>query len=112
MLIIIEIGFGGSYDLVILVIVVIANNGLTTIVMLFLFRRILSYYRSRPDRAILSYSISGLTIAITVVIIILFMDPVSAPKPDFVSSETPVFFPTFAHGSVLEKLNYAFSFYQ
>ena len=55
LLIITEITLGGSYDLIILIIVVIASNGLTAIVMMFLFNRLLGYYRSHPERAILSF---------------------------------------------------------
>jgi hypothetical protein len=108
LLIITEIVLGESYDLVILVVVLIASNGLTTIVMLFLYRRLLSYYKSHPDRAVLSYSISGLIISITAIVTIFFMVPILLIKPDFVSSDTPVFFPRFVHGSILDALNYAY----
>ena len=85
LLIIIEITLGGSYDLIFLIIVVIASNGLTAVVMMFLFNRLLGYYRSHRDRAILSFSISAFIISITALVTILFMVPVLLSKPNFVS---------------------------
>ena len=108
LLVFMEIILGGSYDLIILIIVVIASNGLTAIVMMFLFNRLLGYYKSHPDRAILSFLISAFIISVTSLVTILFMVPILLSKPDFVSPETPVFFPTFAQGSMLNILNYSF----
>jgi hypothetical protein len=108
LLIITEITLGGSYDLIILIIVVIISNGYTAVVMLFLFKRLLGYYKSHPDHAVLSYAISGFIISISALVTIFFMVPILLSIPDFVSAETPVFFPTFAHGSILDTLNYAY----
>ena len=108
LIVIVEITLGGSYDLIILLIVLIASNGLTAAVMMFLFNRLLRYYKSHPDSGVLSYSISGLIISVTALVTILFMGSVILSKPDFVSAETPVYFPTIAPGSVLATLNYSF----
>jgi hypothetical protein len=108
LLIIIEIVLGGSYDLIILIGVIIISNGLNAVGMFFLFKRLLGYYKSHPDRAVLSYAISGIIISITAIVTMCFMVPILLSKPDFVSAETPVFFPTFAHGSILNILNYAY----
>lgn len=97
LLVICEIILGGSYDAIILIIVLIISNGLSVLVMLYLFRRLLSYYKSHPDLAILSYLISGFIIATTAVVTIFFMAPAFS-----------VFFPTFVHGTILDTLNYVY----
>jgi hypothetical protein len=107
-IVIAEILGGGSYDLVLLLIVLVASNGLTSVVMMFLFYRLLRYYRSHPDSGVLSYSISGIIISITAMITIFFMGSIILFKPDFVSAETPVYFPIFEPGSILDTLNYSF----
>ena len=53
LLIIAEITLGRSYDLFFLIVVTIISNGLTAVIMFFLFKRLLGYYKSHPQRAIL-----------------------------------------------------------
>ena len=45
-LIIAEITLGRSYDLFVLIVVTIVSNGLTAVIMFFLFKRLLGYYKS------------------------------------------------------------------
>ena len=52
LVIIIEITLGRSYDLSILVIITIVSNGLTAVLMMFLFKQLSKYYKSYPDRAV------------------------------------------------------------
>jgi hypothetical protein len=106
--IIIEITLGRSYDLVILVIITIVSNGLSAVLMMFLFKRLLKYYKLYPDRAVLSYAISGLIISITSIVTIFFMVPVTLEKSEFISADVPIIFPAFSPGSPLDILNYAF----
>ena len=108
LLLIAEMTLGTSYDLFILILVTIVSNGLTALVMFYLFKRLLGYYRSHSQYAILSYAISGFIISITALVTIFFMVPILLSKPEFISSTTPVIFPTFIHGSILDTLNYAY----
>ena len=78
------------------------------VVMFYLFKRLLGYYKSHSQYAILSYAISGFIISITALVTIFFMVPILLSKPEFISSTTPVIFPTFMHGSILDILNYAY----
>lgn len=103
-----EITLGRFYDLFVLILVTIVSNGLTAVIMFFLFKRLLGYYKSHPQRVILSYAISGFVISVTAVVTIFFMVPVLAMHPQFISSTTDVVFPTFVPDSVLDKLNYAY----
>ena len=108
LLLIAEMTLGTSYDLFMLILVTIVSNGLTAIVMFYLFKRLLVYYKSHYQNAILSYAISGFIISITALVTIFFMVPILLSKPEFISSTTPVIFPTFMHGSILDILNYAY----
>lgn len=108
LLIIAEITIGRSYDLFILITVTIVSNGLTAVIMFYLFKRIIGYYKSHHHLAILSYGISGLIISITALATILFMIPILLTKPAFISAMTDVIFPTFAPGSIMDILNYAY----
>ena len=107
-LLIIEITVGSSYDLFILITITIVGNGFASIVMFYLFHQLLGYFKSHHNYAILSYAISGLLISIAAVVTIFFMVPILLSKPAFISSMTEVIFPTFAPGSTIDMLNYAF----
>ncbi len=76
--------------------------------MLTLSKRLYVYYKSHKDRAILSYLISGALIAITAVVTIIFMVPIIIPKPAIITAATPVIFPSFVQGSMLDILNYVY----
>ncbi len=108
LLIIAEIPLSNTYDILFLIIRTVVSNVLTVMIMLFLFNRLLGYYKSHPQRAILSYTISGFIISVTALVTIFFMVPVLALHPQFISSTTEVVFPTFVHGSVLDVLNYVY----
>jgi hypothetical protein len=108
LVIIIEITLGKSYDLGILLIITVVSNGLAALIMMFLFKQLLKYYKSYPDRTVLSYAISGFIISITSIVTICFMIPVTFEKSEFISADIPVVFPTFKPGSTLDILNYAF----
>jgi hypothetical protein len=105
-----EITVGRSYDLINLVIVTIVSNALTIITMFYLFRRLIGYYKSHPQPAIVSYGISGLIISISAFTTILFMVPILLGKPAFISAMTDVIFPTFIPGSTMDILNYSYYF--
>jgi hypothetical protein len=108
LLIIAEITLGRSYDLFILIVVTIVSNGLTAVIMFFLFKRLLGYYKSHPQHAVLSYAISGLIISITAIVTIVFMVPILLTKPAFISAMTNVVFPMFVPGSTIDILNYVY----
>ena len=63
---------GTSYNLFMLILVPIVSNGLTAIVMFYLFKRLLVYYKFHYQNAILSYAISGFIISITALVTIFF----------------------------------------
>jgi len=108
LLIVAEIALANTYDILFLIIITLISNGLSVMTMLFLFKRLLGYYKSHPQSAILSYAISGFIISVTAFVTIVFMVPVLALQPQFISSTMEVGFPTFIHGSVLDVLNYAY----
>jgi hypothetical protein len=108
LVIIIEITLDRSYELVLLIIVTMCSNILTAVVMMDLFRRLSGYYKSHPEHGVLSYAISGFIISITGIVTICFIVPVMLEKPEFITPNTPIVFPKFAPGSVLDALNYAY----
>ena len=108
LLIVAEIALTNTYDILLLIIITLISNGLTVMIMLFLFKRLLGYYKSHPQSAILSYAISSFIISVTAFVTIVFMVPVLALYPEFISSTMEVGFPTFIPGSVLDVLNYAY----
>lgn len=108
LLIIAEIASLKVYEVFFLTIITVVSNAATLIVMLFLFKRLVQYYKSHPQRTILSYAISALIISVTALITIFFMVPVLAVHSYSVSPNSEIVFPTFMPGSLLDKLNYAY----
>jgi hypothetical protein len=92
LLIVAEIALANTYDILLLIIITLISNGLTVMIMLFLFKRLLGYYKSHPQSAILSYAISSFIICVTAFVTIVFMVPVLALHPEFISSTMEVVF--------------------
>jgi hypothetical protein len=108
LLIIAEIITLKVYEVFFLTLITIVSNLSTLVIMLFLFKRLVQYYKSHPQRTILSYAISALIISVTALITIFFMVPVLVLHSHSVSPDSEVVFPTFVPGSLLDKLNYAY----
>lgn len=108
LLIIAEIVTLKIYEVFFLTIITVISNATTLVVMLSLFKRLIQYYKSHPQRTILSYAVSALIISVTALITIFFMVPVLALHSHSISPDSEVVFPTFVSGSFLDKLNYAY----
>jgi hypothetical protein len=104
---ILEILLQRYYGVAALLITITISNGLAAWIMLILSKRLDVYYRSHHDRTFMSYLVSGIIIAITALVTIVSILPVIISKPTIIMAATPVVFPSFIPGSILDILNYA-----
>jgi hypothetical protein len=96
------------YYTLVLILILTASNVLNIAIMCLLARQLFSYYKWERNPVIFSYGLASSIIALTGIVTILFMDAILLNKPNVITSDLLVAFPSFESGTVMQSLNYAY----